>query len=327
LVQHLHALAIARGEDAIRWYDTGRGRKKRLGVALRLLAIIFTAAAGLHPLFHQVFMFDDQFGSPVVPSIFVATAALFILFDRFGGHTSGWIRFMRAQTSIDQALAAYKAGWLAERGVDAEPDSERTDRLLQRSVRLIRDVDRIVRDETDEWVAEFRRAHAESERAAEEARRRLDSGSLEVIATNHAAIPSDQWTLQVSDGPERVIHGARAAETGVGIGVHPVRGSVRLNGLVYQDERAVDVRPGAVTFVELTFPIPPESHAHATAGGDGAGRNPASGTGTQGNGQATGNGQPAAAAPRGARVDVSTAEVKESARERSGRSAADNAAP
>lgn len=293
LVLRLHQLAITRAEDALRWYDAGRAWKKRLGVGLRLMAIAFTAAAGLHPLADQVFGFGQPFDNAVMPSILVALAALLVLFDKFGGHTSGWMRFMKAQTSIDQALAAYKAGWLADRGVEAEPDEERADRLLHRSLKLIRQVDRTVRDETDEWVAEFRKALADSERALEDARRRLESGSVEIVATNYAAIPDGRWTLQVGERSERAVAGARAAETDVPAGIQLVRGSFTANGRLCRDERAADVRPGTVTVVELSFPIPPKVLAGAPVS-----------VGEAGNGQPP---QRGAAASDGAEVEPAEA--------------------
>lgn len=270
LVMQIHQLALTRADDAERWYDSGRNRKKRLGVGLRLMAIALTAAAGLHPLIQQAYTLPAFYASPVMPSIFIALAALLVLFDRFGGHTTGWIRFMKAQMSIDQTLAAYNVGWLAERGIEAEPTRERADRLLQRSLKLIRSVDRTARDETDEWAAEFRKVLAETERAVEEARRRMDSGSLEVNVTNFDVVPDGRWMLQVGDSPERSVTGARGAETGVPNGIHHVRGSTTVNGLVCQDERAVEVKAGAVTPVELTF-TPPRPATGSPSGGNGAG--------------------------------------------------------
>lgn len=276
LAARIHHLAVARARDAIGWYHAKRGRKRRLGVSLRVVAILLTAVAGLHPLMTRVGQTGGTVPTgwlrdPVLPSILLALAALLVLLDRFGDMTSGWIRYMKTEMAIDQALASYLATWAAVRGVkpDGDVDEALAATLLERSRSLIKEVDRLVWDETAQWAAEFRRALAETEKAVEEARRRLDTGSVEVEVENWQELPGGRWTLRVGDEPERTLVGPTGVIAALPAGRVRVTACAEQGGRNVCVERAVEIQTGSTLRATVRLPPGPSSGDGAGAGGGG----------------------------------------------------------
>lgn len=157
-IEYSRALAL----NAHDWYAGERKIKRFFAKSFRLLAILATTAAGIIPLLSQIGIGKSADWSGIPPgwsSVALAAAGALILFDKFFGFSTGWLRFTNAMTHIrlaiydfDMGLKEIKLGWaegLAEKG--------ETRAVLERCRTLTETVNKIVTQETQKWDEEFRK--------------------------------------------------------------------------------------------------------------------------------------------------------------------------
>ena len=163
----------AAGEDAIAWYRTRRQPKRLYGWILRAGVIIFTAAAGLIPILSELSPLQD--GRPVLragwSAVALGVAGLFLAFDKFGGYTSGWVRYMIAELEITSLHNALRFDWQNYKLGCGEAGLNRDEAVLglKLSKTFLQDLDGVIRDETAAWSAEFQAAIRELDQSAKTA--------------------------------------------------------------------------------------------------------------------------------------------------------------
>lgn len=158
------AIAYARGLalDAHDWYAGEKKRKQALAKTVRLLAILAMALAGIIPILTEIY--KNAQGAPAISpawaSVSLAVAGTLVLFDRFFGLSTGWLRFIDAMMRIrreitehDLKLAAIKAGWPPD-----GPDKAALDEVFELCRQLVSRVNTVIIDETGEWNVEFQDA-------------------------------------------------------------------------------------------------------------------------------------------------------------------------
>lgn len=172
VVRYTRALAL----DACQWYGRERRWKRTGAKAIRVLVILATAAAGIIPILTEIFR-DDPI-SPAWASVALAVAGTLVLFDRFFGLSTGWLRFTNAMMKIriaingfDMDLAAARLAWGRE-----GPDPRMVEEVVGRCRKLIATVNTVVLDETRQWDEEFRDALGKLDEAAARAERNLEKG-------------------------------------------------------------------------------------------------------------------------------------------------------
>jgi hypothetical protein len=168
----LRAYVIEDAQQALQWYSSKRGVKKRMAQCLRCLAIAFTGGGGLTPLFSKLTEVDGSpWFDPIFGAIFLGLAAILILLDKFFGFTSGWVRFMKAEQQIGRLLKGFLFEYdqLRLTWPETGASSEQTLRCLTLCRTLVLDVDGVVQRETDAWVAEFQQVLKQIESAADQA--------------------------------------------------------------------------------------------------------------------------------------------------------------
>jgi hypothetical protein len=252
----LKAYVARHGANAVEYYQFAKKPKKRWAIWLRMGALLFAGAAGLIPILSQLFV-DDQGGlylQPAWASVALALAAGALAIDRFFGFSSGWMRFMATELKVRRALDDFEMEWEAARVAWSEqsPSAEQVQDMIARAARFAGAVSDIVRDETDQWMSEFREAIRqldERSRAAVADERR---GAVRVHVTNGDEAP-EGWDLSVDDGPARSHRGRTAALNSLLPGLHVIRVRAKLNGSVAEGESAIAVEQGAVSDVELTL--------------------------------------------------------------------------
>ncbi|UCC29342.1 MAG: SLATT domain-containing protein [Phycisphaerales bacterium] len=157
--------AIGTARNFERWYIRKRKWKKHWASILRSLAIVAAAAAGVIPLLGQIFAETAESGAPSTwlnplwSGVALAFAALFVLFDRFWGYTSGWVRYVLAAAALCQEtdmfqfdMESAKVSW-----GDEGPTREEAKALIGECKDFLRRVHTIVRRETDTWALDFQR--------------------------------------------------------------------------------------------------------------------------------------------------------------------------
>lgn len=96
----------------------------------------------------------------ILSSIALGLAALSLAIDKFFGFSSAWMRYIAAEHQIRQCLHEFQMDYdLEQAGWDsAQPSVEQTQKILGRCKVFLYQVDAIIRQETDQWLAEFQDA-------------------------------------------------------------------------------------------------------------------------------------------------------------------------
>ena len=103
-IAYAHKLAV----DTRDWYNLGKRDKQRAAKMLRVVAILATAVAGIFPILTQIYTTDGVPDiEPAWASVALAVAATCIGLDRFFGFSSGWLRYIEAQTKIRNAIQVF----------------------------------------------------------------------------------------------------------------------------------------------------------------------------------------------------------------------------
>ena len=170
--------AIGTGEDAQGWYERKLPWKRRLASALRFLAIVATAAAGVIPLLGHIYNEKSTNGStplidPLWSGVVLAVAALFVLFDHFWGYTSAWVRYLLTSQELAQELDEFRVDLQNEKvSWDAKgPDRKSVLKVIKMCRSLVLRTHTIVRNETNEWAKEFRAIVKRMDEATKAARK------------------------------------------------------------------------------------------------------------------------------------------------------------
>jgi hypothetical protein len=123
--------------------------------------------------------------------------------------------------------------------------------MIGRATRFIGVIADIVRDETDQWMTEFREAMRQLDERAKSASAE-HRGAVRVYVTNGDEAP-EGWDVSVDDGPTRPHRGRTAALTSLLPGLHVIRVRGKLATGAAQGEGAVAVERGGIADVELTL--------------------------------------------------------------------------
>lgn len=135
----------------IDWYLWKKTIKSRWSRILRATAIVLAVAGGVVPLVHAArpSAIAAEWGFVVL-----ALSAGCVLFDRYFGFTSSWMRYMRAQARLHRVLLLAQADW-ATASLRAQDGQAAEDLLIPIIRGLIEDIAETVEVETDEWAAEL----------------------------------------------------------------------------------------------------------------------------------------------------------------------------
>ncbi len=157
----LHRFVVGECGASIDWYYRKKWSKSLLGFLLRLGAILMVGVGGLIPLIGELLKRNGIPGiSPAWATVALALAALLIAIDRFGGYTSGWIRYIRTAQTLTRLKGEFLMDWQEHRrALCGEPtDSDRTKEGILLCKQFLCRVYEQVRLETDLWAEDFQQA-------------------------------------------------------------------------------------------------------------------------------------------------------------------------
>jgi hypothetical protein len=89
-----------------------------------------------------------------------------VLFDRYFGYTSSWMRYMRAQARLNRVLVTAQAQWTAAM-IRCAHDGAPADVLMPIVQDLIRGTAETIEMETDEWARELTEQSEQLQRTTE----------------------------------------------------------------------------------------------------------------------------------------------------------------
>jgi hypothetical protein len=240
---------------ANRWYLKKRQSMRFLGRTLRLLAILMAGGAGLVPIISQLWQADGKpLLAPGWSPLLLGLAGICIFLDRFLGGTSSWLRFVRASQEIGDLARVFRFDWEMYRAAlgTQTPGDDQTLEGISTCRKLLADVDRIVRDETEAWAEEFRSVLKQVDETAAAAAKTQPTGGIDVEVTNGDQATGG-WSLRIDDGTAIPQTGKTASVTGLLPALHKISASGTIGGAPKRAEKTVNVRAGAVELVTLTL--------------------------------------------------------------------------
>ena len=160
-LEQIYLFVMEECAASIHWYYRKKGSKSLLGFLLRLGAILAVAVAGLIPLIGELLKRNGIPGiSPAWATVALALAGLLIAIDRFGGYTSGWIRYIRTAQMLTSLQGEFRLDWEEYRRSCLEEFSgaDRTKEGINLCRTFLLAVYAQVRLETDIWAQDFQQA-------------------------------------------------------------------------------------------------------------------------------------------------------------------------
>ncbi|MCX6306000.1 MAG: SLATT domain-containing protein [Bacteroidetes bacterium] len=255
----LYNYVTDKAKKAIEWYYVKRNPKRFYGLILRYSAIVLIALAGILPVITT--MYPDSPVPAAWASVAVALAALMIAIDRFGGFTSGWIRYVVAAQKLDEALEEFRFTWESNKhklaGSALSP--EELQAVVNNCKDFLQKVQAIVSEETQKWVAEFQSAindiEASAKVAAETAKASVkakEEGAVAISVTNGKDWDRP-WSVALEDTPAGTYTGNTAALTNLKPGIVKIKITGVIKGAPFEHEQPVIIKGGEIT--SLTFTL------------------------------------------------------------------------
>ncbi len=160
-LHRLYELTINAAKDQINYYNRKAQVAREWSRWLRVFAIIAGTIGALVPLL-QVGLGGtgrEDLGMGPWGYVFLALAGAFLFADRAFGTSSSWIRFRRAQRQLSKRIVEFQTGWataMSQMGGWEDEKKGIRQKLLQLQKEFALDIEQIVGDETEAWIAEFR---------------------------------------------------------------------------------------------------------------------------------------------------------------------------
>lgn len=240
-------------EDASNWYMTKKTPKRIIGRILRYCTLILFPAAGLVPLFLP----DETY----LPTILVGIGGILLSIDKFGGFTSSWIRFIQAGQSINQKIQAFHLEWEIKTIVPAYVGSPNTiTDKIKLCQKFVTEIQTIVKDETDKWIADFESALKDMDTAAKAAQDKYDLDEQKRklcglnITVSNSAVFNLGWSAELDGKTEMQVKGSKAAFSEIEPGIYKLHVWDKLNNTNAELWETIKFTDGQI--VEKTFSLP-----------------------------------------------------------------------
>jgi len=243
--------AVLVASDNIEWYARKK-RPRRLGsLFLRAFSIIFAAVGALCPLIAATEIFGDKFNLAQWGYVFLALAASVAGFDYYFGQSSGWMRFVITEISIQRALKEFQYDWVILK-VQQEKNSLNTPIFLQRAKDFTLQIENIIRQETDTWVAEFQTNITQLEKVLKTETEARKSGSIRVVIKNCAEF--ERVAIRLNDNPIKELVGiTEGIINAISPGSYEVTVIGRKDGKESKASQVIEVQAGRTALAEFTL--------------------------------------------------------------------------
>ena len=239
----VRAYVRSEAEKTSKWYESAKNTMKWRSLFLRYMTLVLTGLAGLLPALAMAFpeRFSNSVGWVLVidgagiwPTLLLGLAAFMLSIDKFGGFSTGWIRYMTTTTEINQLSQKFEFEWATNeiRWAENPPKLEECQDAVQQASELLSAIDTIVAQETSKWVTEFSSALAELNKAVADGQKRQQSGSIKVTVIN-----DDNAVVRLATGASRKCSGGVAVFTNIPTGTYQVTatGSLEMKPAEAQD--------------------------------------------------------------------------------------------
>jgi conflict system pore-forming effector with SLATT domain len=270
-LEELYKAVVKKGREAMLWYAVRKEANKKWGRRLRLLAILLTALASITPIIVQLLPNEQKLQQlNLLASVFAVMGATCVGLDNYFGASSGWMRYVSAYQEINSRLEALQLGWVRlALAVPAATKEQRLSSLMDLLQGFIISVSEIIKQETQDWMAEFKGHLAVLEQRAEAQRTALATapsviyGALKVQVEGTDKLREGRWTVVLGTGREIGGTGGNAAvATALGPGLMGLRLEALLkDGSPWVTEDVVTIKASEVTAHVFRVPDPPATGA------------------------------------------------------------------
>jgi len=179
LLLDIHRYVLENAQREVSWYAASLGSKRRWSLVLRGCALLFAAAAAALPLVNTALLEATTGGFSPLPTtlvtLFLALASGLVVYDKFWGFSSGWLRYMKTRQMLDNRIEAFHLDWAAAWSTsDLKARDPAPFFPLARA--FLDDINLLVGEETNAWIQEFSsslqglEAQIEKKRAEKEAK-------------------------------------------------------------------------------------------------------------------------------------------------------------
>lgn len=256
----LYTSVLATAGSMEAWYRNRKEGKKRGAYAMRVMAVLLTAAATLAPIIREVWPTTDPNGWKPVPfsALFAALAATCIALDKLLGFSSGWVRYINAMMELQAKIDAFKFAWshaALEEQIEPKTPRESLSHALGLLSGLLNDMREVLRAESQAWAAEFRSTLVELEKSAEVQKAAAaalpSTGAIRVRVKNADQLDGRCFRVRLNDGPSHEGSGSILALNGLQPGQVRVRVSAMKGQVAVFAEEIAQLRPGEIASVEV----------------------------------------------------------------------------
>jgi hypothetical protein len=177
-----------------------------------------------------------------------------LLLDRFFGFSTGWMRYMATELQLRQIAQELQMEWETQRASwkGDPPGEEQVQEMMARCRTFVSQVNTIVRDETNAWMAEFQSALSQIDEAAKARPAITEPGALNLTVTNGEAAQHG-WTLILDDGKPETYRGRMAGKRNLMPGLHRIAVAAKIDGQDMQAEKVAKVPAGGTCEETLTL--------------------------------------------------------------------------
>lgn len=250
-----------KANEKIDWYERKKKPRRLWSQTLRATSIIFAAVGALCPLIDATKILESGANTAASPQnplvlaqwgyVFLAVAASVAGFDYYFGHSSGWMRFIITQISIERALREFQYDW-AILSVQQEKLPTNASIFLQRAKDFTLQIESIVKQETDAWVAEFQTNITQLEKVLKTEIEARKPGSIKVAIKNCADY--ERIEIFLNDSLVKELQGvSEGIINAVAPGRYEIAVIGRKAGKETRASKVVEVQPGAMTSADFTL--------------------------------------------------------------------------
>jgi SMODS and SLOG-associating 2TM effector domain 2 len=239
----------------INWYKKGSRKKKMGSQIIRAAAIILVGIGALCPLLNATDVFGKDYDAiGQWGYVVLALAATAVGYDKFFGLSTGWIRYISTQMTLERMMAEFQYDWVilqTKLNYQLSPDS------ILLSMQKFRDytvqVESLVKQETDAWAAEFQNNLAELQKMLSTEAEKRKPGSIKVVVTDVREFTS--VSISVDGTHVKELSGvSEGIIESVAPGYHEVIASgKRKNGKESKETRVVQVSANSICSAEFAL--------------------------------------------------------------------------
>lgn len=261
-LQQLYKAVCSKLDNSIGWYETKRDSKRAFTWILRLGAIIFGLIAAIQPTLAEIFRtVEGELFRPGIATIAALVAGFLLMLDRLFGASSAWMRYMLADLALKELREEFGMTFgleMAALAEEAAPSLDQTKHVYQAIQGILTRANQILRDETNQWKAEFQSALQQAEELAKVQPRQVQEAVATVRLTNPERLADRQWKLAINNGGDIVERGVSKA-----IRLTPGPVLLRLTASIrshdgstreHMEEKATDLPPGSSAEIPFTLP-------------------------------------------------------------------------